>query len=224
MPRHTCPACVWLTVFYVPRTLAGFLLAGAFRRGGFEGQADETHVSAQQAEARANSRIPCAHGDQGRARGVEAPARERARCAHALSLSVHRAGTTTATDERPAAKQNSGRERLRKANRLPDSAAFDRVFRGADKSRDAFFTVLSKPNGVARARLGLAISKKHCRSATGRNRLKRLVRESFRRHQGALAGRDVVVMAQAPAAGAANPTLFASLERHWQRIRRRGTG
>lgn len=84
--------------------------------------------------------------------------------------------------------------------------------------------MLSKPNGIDRARLGLAISKKHCRSAAGRNRLKRLVRESFRRHQEALAGRDMVVMANAEAAGVANPTLFESLERHWQRIRRRGTG
>jgi len=107
---------------------------------------------------------------------------------------------------------------------LPDAAAFGRVFRGADRSRDAYFTVLSKPNGLGIARLGLAISKKHCRLATERNRLKRLVRESFRRHQDVLAGLDVVVIAQPAAKEAAHAALFDSLERHWHQSRRRGTG
>jgi ribonuclease P protein component len=98
------------------------------------------------------------------------------------------------------------------------------VFRGAARSRDTYFTVLSTANGKRHARLGLAISKKQCRLATGRNRLKRIVRESFRRHQDVLAGRDLVVMAQAEAQAADNRTLFDSLEKHWQRVRRSGTG
>lgn len=107
---------------------------------------------------------------------------------------------------------------------MPDTAAFSRVFRGASKSRDACFTVLSKANGTGIARLGLAISKKQCRLASGRNRLKRIVRESFRRHEEALAGFDVVVIGQAAATHADNRALFDSLEGHWQTIRRAGTG
>ena len=110
--------------------------------------------------------------------------------------------------------------RFRRENRLLSAAAFTRVFRHPRRSRDALFTVLSKPNDLSIARLGLAISKKHCRQATGRNRIKRIVRESFRLHQDALAGNDFVVMNQPQAARASNQALFDSLSNHWQRLGR----
>lgn len=81
------------------------------------------------------------------------------------------------------------------------------------------FTVLSRENGSDQARLGLAISRKHCRRACDRNRVKRLVRESFRRHAGTLAGLDVVVLAQPETSRADNRTLFSSLASHWQKTR-----
>lgn len=67
--------------------------------------------------------------------------------------------------------------------------------------------------------MGLAISKKHCRLAVSRNRIKRLVRESFRRHQQELAGIDVVVLNQPETHKASNAQLLASLEKHWQKCR-----
>lgn len=100
---------------------------------------------------------------------------------------------------------------------MSGSTDFGRVFEKARRSRDKMFTVLSRENGDRPARLGLAISKKHCRRATGRNRLKRIVRESFRRHKAALAGLDVVVMNQPAAERADNRALFDSLSEHWQR-------
>lgn len=107
--------------------------------------------------------------------------------------------------------------RFRKENRLLNAAAFGRVFKKASRSRDKWFTVLCRENNEGQARLGLAISKKNCRQATARNRIKRIVRESFRQHQEQLAGIDVVVMNQ-PAAGAGtNRQLFDSLAGHWQR-------
>jgi ribonuclease P protein component len=105
---------------------------------------------------------------------------------------------------------------------LPDAAAFSRVFRGASKSRDDFFLILSKGNGKTSARLGLAISRKHCRLASSRNRVKRIVRESFRRHQSELGGVDIVVIGQSGISRAGNRSLFDSLDRHWQEIRRAG--
>ena len=74
------------------------------------------------------------------------------------------------------------------------------------------------------ARLGLAISKKHCRQATGRNRIKRIVRESFRQHQAELAGLDIVVINQPAAKGAANRQLFDSMSTHWQRCQQARSG
>jgi ribonuclease P protein component len=112
---------------------------------------------------------------------------------------------------------SSPTNRFGKHNRLLNAADFGRVFQGASRSRDPLFTVLCRPHTTDAPRLGLAISKKHCRHATARNRIKRIVRESFRHHQRELAGLDVVVMNQPGATNASNAQLFNSLDRHWQR-------
>jgi ribonuclease P protein component len=112
---------------------------------------------------------------------------------------------------------SSSTNRFGKDNRLLNAADFGRVFQGATRSRDQLFTVLCRQNTSDATRLGLAISKKHCRRAAARNRIKRIVRESFRLHQRELAGLDVVVMNQPGAATASNAQLFNSLNRHWQR-------
>jgi ribonuclease P protein component len=49
-----------------------------------------------------------------------------------------------------------------------------------------------------------------------RNRLKRLIRESFRQDQTALAGFDIVVVARPAARGAERAALCASLQQHWK--------
>jgi ribonuclease P protein component len=104
-----------------------------------------------------------------------------------------------------------------RTNRLLDAASFARVFKNATRSRDRWFTVLCRDNSLGIARLGLAVSKKHCKKAVARNRIKRIIRESFRGQQDRLEGLDIVVMNQAPASEAANSDLFASLLQHWQR-------
>jgi len=105
--------------------------------------------------------------------------------------------------------------RLKKESRLLNADAYGRVFKKATRSRVKCLTVLSRCNDTDIARLGLAISKKNCRLATERNRIKRAVRESFRHHQAALAGLDVVVINQPAARAAGNKQLFNSLTGHW---------
>jgi len=65
------------------------------------------------------------------------------------------------------------------------------------------------------------VGKKHIRLAVSRNRIKRVVRESFRLHACELGALDVVVLcrcdARTPAA-----ELRASLEQHWRRVRAAG--
>jgi ribonuclease P protein component len=56
--------------------------------------------------------------------------------------------------------------------------------------------------------------------AVARNRFRRLVRESFRRHQHQLAGLDVIVIARAAAATLSNDALLAQLDSHWPTLQR----
>ena len=77
------------------------------------------------------------------------------------------------------------------------------------------FTVLYRDNGKRAPRLGLAVSKKNCRQAVGRNRIKRIVRESFRLNQNRLPGIDIVVLSQPGTHKANNKELFSSLAAHW---------
>ena len=86
------------------------------------------------------------------------------------------------------------------------------------------FTVLTTENAGQEARLGMAISKKHCRLASSRNRLKRIVRESFRRHRAELEGLDIVVLNQGGTHLADNRALFDSLAWHWSRGRASRSG
>jgi ribonuclease P protein component len=105
-------------------------------------------------------------------------------------------------------------------SRLKEKIEFDAVFSGCHRSADRFFTVLYRPNDLGYPRIGLAIAKKKIPRAVARNRLKRLVRESFRRNMAELENLDIVMMAKSPADAAANPELHSSLAEHWQRIKK----
>jgi ribonuclease P protein component len=102
-----------------------------------------------------------------------------------------------------------------RTRRLCTAADFRRVFEQPCKSADSRLTVLARTNGKSYPRLGLAISKRQVRKAADRNRIKRLIRESFRLRQHSLGGLDFVVMARSAATQADHETLFRSLQQHW---------
>ena len=68
------------------------------------------------------------------------------------------------------------------------------------------------------ARLGLAVSKKQVKLAVQRNRIKRLVRESFRGNRQTLDAQDFVVIARAGVGDRSNTQIVASLRLHWARL------
>jgi ribonuclease P protein component len=92
------------------------------------------------------------------------------------------------------------------------------VFKQGRRSADPLFTVLYRHSDLDYARLGMAASSKRVRTAVGRNRIRRLVRESFRHSTALLAGLDVVVLVKDAAARAPNPDIAASLLAHWARL------
>ena len=106
--------------------------------------------------------------------------------------------------------------------RLLKGSDFQLVFKGTEcRSSDNALTLLARQNGLDHARLGLAISKRFIKTAVGRNRVKRLLRESFRQHQSQLSGLDIVVLNRDAAHKTSNFELTKALKAHWRRIAKR---
>jgi ribonuclease P protein component len=77
---------------------------------------------------------------------------------------------------------------------------------------------LYRSSGHHHPRLGISAAARRVRGAVARNRIRRLVRESFRHVQARLGGLDVVVLVKAPAREATNAEILESIGAHWQRL------
>jgi ribonuclease P protein component len=102
--------------------------------------------------------------------------------------------------------------------RLRSKLQFDAVYAGGRRIDDRFFALRIKANGLAHARVGLAVAVKTAGNAVKRNRLRRQVRESFRLAQQDLPAVDIVVAAKYPAAAASAGDLRDSLATLWKRV------
>jgi len=65
----------------------------------------------------------------------------------------------------------------------------------------------------------MAVALRTVGGAVRRNRIRRVIRESFRLHQDALPPADIVVSARARTRAALNAEMFDSLDRLWDKIR-----
>jgi ribonuclease P protein component len=103
-----------------------------------------------------------------------------------------------------------------KTKRLVQASDFKFVFDQANKIKSPSFLVLHKPGLTLESRLGLAISKKKIAKAHDRNRIKRIVRESFRQQH--LPAVDVVVIAHFGGELQENAVLFRQLGKIWLKL------
>ncbi|MDX2463835.1 MAG: ribonuclease P protein component [Porticoccus sp.] len=127
-----------------------------------------------------------------------------------------------AEDESAACLADSAKHCFPPKLRLLSSSDFQQVFKGTEcRSSDNALTLLARHNGLSHARLGLAISKRFIKTAVGRNRVKRLLRESFRQHQSLLTGLDIVVLNRDAAHKTSNVELTKALKAHWRRVAKR---
>ncbi|MBI5782519.1 MAG: ribonuclease P protein component [Gammaproteobacteria bacterium] len=97
-------------------------------------------------------------------------------------------------------------------------AEFTATLKSTWRERDDFFGVYAIPNPYPYGRLGLVVSRKASPRAVVRNRIKRQVREAFRRYQEKLGGLDIVVVAGAKAGTAPATVLRASLQQLWDKV------
>ena len=108
---------------------------------------------------------------------------------------------------------------FRPHERIKDPGAFRRAFERRRWESDATLTIYGLENGLDHPRLGISVSRKKVKTAAGRNRLKRLIREAFRLSKPELpAGLDLIVVPRNPAARfddvrRALPELARALER-----------
>lgn len=107
--------------------------------------------------------------------------------------------------------------------RLSRSRDVTRVFKSGLKISTAHVTIRAHKRGRAlAARLAFAVAQKHVDSAVRRNRIKRIVRESFRRHADELEGFDVVVISRPGIAKLDPGALRSEVDRQWRRLAAEG--
>lgn len=104
-------------------------------------------------------------------------------------------------------------------HKLTKAIEFKRVFKKPFVSTDACFKVLGRLNQEENSRLGMAVSRQVDKHAVGRNRIKRVVRESFRNHFSCKkVCLDIVILPRRETADMSNEKLFRSLQDHWSRL------
>ena len=103
-----------------------------------------------------------------------------------------------------------------RAKRLRLATEFKQVFSRASRVGESGITVLYCRNAIAFPRLGFAVSKKQIPTAVQRNRIKRIVKESFRRQT--LPAVDIVVMAYKTPTALTNSELRQKIQGIWAKI------
>jgi len=103
---------------------------------------------------------------------------------------------------------------LPKKVRLLTKADYNAVFAKPVKVSNALFLILIHKTSNTHSRLGLVISKKVDKRAVQRNRIKRIVRESFRNKEFETKC-DYAVLARGKITSLKNNEIFESLDKLW---------
>jgi len=111
--------------------------------------------------------------------------------------------------------------RFPKSHRLLKPSDYSKVFDDVTlKVPHRNFLILATPNQLGHARVGLIFSKKNLRLAVQRNRIKRQVRETFRRQQD-LPSFDMIVLGRQGLNHLDNAVVEEALNDLWRRVKKK---
>ncbi len=114
--------------------------------------------------------------------------------------------------------RSARQEGLSRRHRYTTPGAFGPVLGGSRKLRGATAVVHVLPVPGRPSRIGVALTRRLVPSSVDRNRLKRTVREAFRRHPVKHAGLDCVVALRARYEPAQLPRIRAELQSLFDRL------
>ena len=107
--------------------------------------------------------------------------------------------------------------------RLITKSSYQQVFSKPKRVSTPELLFLFSSNNQTESRLGLAIAKKQIPRAVDRNRVKRLVRESFRHQRQEIISQDIVVMARKSLLNMDNTQVRSQLDKLWRQVIRKGS-
>ena len=102
--------------------------------------------------------------------------------------------------------------------RLLTPTHFEYVFNNAIPSVSPQLTLLARYNTSSNPRLGITLAKKRIKHAHDRNRLKRVIRESFRLQRHSFPNIDIVVVGKSGLDKLSNQELFSLLSKLWKKL------
>jgi ribonuclease P protein component len=103
-----------------------------------------------------------------------------------------------------------GKLHLRKSSLLRKGWEFERVYSKGSRLHGAGFTLICSPNFSDHGRLGISVHRK-IRGAVKRNRIKRIIRESFRLHREQYPQSMDIVFAVRPGFSLSHPSDICSV-------------
>ncbi len=95
---------------------------------------------------------------------------------------------------------------------------FNDVLSSNTRSEDELFSVFFIKNKTSHCRLGVSLPKKTIAKATKRNKIKRIIKNSFTVFFQATKGIDVVIRAKKDPQPNTNDKILLSLDQHWKAI------
>jgi ribonuclease P protein component len=102
--------------------------------------------------------------------------------------------------------------------RIRRAAEFKLLYASGRRIGGELFTAVVRPNELGTPRLGMSIAARSVRRAVQRNRVRRVIRESFRKRYAELPALDIVVGARSGVQAMTNSRLRDSLDGLWHKI------